>query len=791
MTFIKASLQRSYAESFLTDLERNENQYFLFVAKGTTWSNDNSPPSYTDTVAAEYDVMNNIIGYKKINPQDVVFALPRYEWTTGTSYDQYDDTVELFAENDPKVFYVVTDDQSIYKCIGNSGGALSTVKPSGIGNPIPFTTADGYTWKYLATLVESDIPYELTDYMPVDYARSADATETVNQYNVQTQAIEGEISAISITNASGASAGVYPNSVFRTTSTTTSTLIDVSGFTVIDEDTKSVRITNTESLSRLRQTSAGFQFQNYVGYALRVESSTKNPAEVGNYGVIVSATDAGTQGITFVVKNDAINFVVTPTTSATQYASVEIVPFARIIGDGVGAYAVAKMSSNKTIREVSLVNPGYGYSRAEAFVYSPKTDVTVHPTLRPVLSPKGGHGSNILKELNVKDVILIIDIGEEDSETFIGAGTYRQFGIVKNPVLSDGTNRVAGSEFDAFRDISLLVPSTVYSPSHFSGDRYNSILGTETYSSAKIVSVKSAQSGSEPESTRITLKTICGSPRSFITAKDRINRYSISLDRNNPGFLVGETVKQTIPAGTVLTGGAVYGFSLTSRGRVVAVEKTDMLVELETNTNFVSNITGATLEGVSSRASAAIVDIEKEYGESVVVVREFGGKAEVLSDENGTNTQYSVVDVGETYFDAREVPSYTGLQRLTIASSANSATGGVDTTSYQLTRNSFTNGDTIVQGSTSGVSNYARGTVYYWDFVNPSKGYLYVTNPTGTFRSVESHGFTGTTLGNYVVSSLVRSEIKPTSGEVLYIENVRPIQRTLGQEEEFRIRLGF
>lgn len=124
MTLIKASLQKSYAESFLDDLERKENQYFLFFAKGTTWSNDNSPPSYTDTVAAEYDVMNNIIGYKKINSQNVVFALPRYEWTAGISYDQYDDTVELFAENNPKIFYVVTDVHNIYKCIGNSGGAI-------------------------------------------------------------------------------------------------------------------------------------------------------------------------------------------------------------------------------------------------------------------------------------------------------------------------------------------------------------------------------------------------------------------------------------------------------------------------------------------------------------------------------------------------------------------------------------------------------------------------------------------------------------------------------------------
>ena len=794
MAFIKASLQRSYAESFLTDLERNDNQYFLFVAKGTTWSNDNSPPAYSDTVSAEYDVMNNIIAYKKINPGNVVFALPRYEWSSGTSYDQYDDSVELFNEDNPKVFYVVTDENNIYKCLGNSGGAVSTVVPSGIGNSIPFTTADGYTWKYLSTLVESDVPYELTDYMPVDYAYSAQATETSNQYNAQAQAIDGEISAALVTNASGSSAGVYLNSVFRTSSTNTTTLIDVSGFTKVDDETKIVKITNSESLSRLRQTSPGFQFQNYVGYMLRVERSTKNQSEVGNYGVIVEATDSGTQGITFVVKNDAIDFVITPTTSSTQYASVEIVPFVRVVGDGYGAYCVPKMNNNKNIASVSVVDGGYGYSRAEAFVNSPKTAATEHPTIRPITSPKGGHGSNILRELNVKDVILIIDIGEEDSEKFIGSGSYRQFGIIKNPILSDGTARVAGSEFDAFRDVSLYVPAGVYSPSHFSGDRFNTIIGLETYTAAKVVSVKSLEQGADLISNKITLKTVnCGSPKAFITANDRINRYSIVLDRNNPGFLVGETVKQTIPAGTVFSGGAVYGFSVTSRARIVSVEKTDMTVELETNTSLVSNISGATLEGISSRASAQIVDIQKNYGEPVMIIRELSGKAQVVSteDDSQTNTEYSVVDVGETYYEAGSVPSYSGLQKLTISSSANAATGGIDITSYQLTRSSFSNGDTVVQGSTSGVSNYARGTVYYWDFVNTAKGYLYVTNPVGRFRSVETHGLTGTTLGNYIVSSVTQAEIKPTSGEVLYIQNVRPIQRTLGQEEEFRIRLGF
>jgi hypothetical protein len=74
---------------------------------------------------------------------------------------------------------------------------------------------------------------------------------------------------------------------------------------------------------------------------------------------------------------------------------------------------------------------------------------------------------------------------------------------------------------------------------------------------------------------------------------------------------------------------------------------------------------------------------------------------------------------------------------------------------------------------------------------------LYVTNVTGKFKGVfgnrasEAYGVTGTTLGQYVVSSVDPPEILPTSGEILYINNVRPIQRTIGQKEEFRVRLGF
>jgi hypothetical protein len=61
----------------------------------------------------------------------------------------------------------------------------------------------------------------------------------------------------------------------------------------------------------------------------------------------------------------------------------------------------------------------------------------------------------------------------------------------------------------------------------------------------------------------------------------------------------------------------------------------------------------------------------------------------------------------------------------------------------------------------------------------------------GAFKSVASDGITGSTLGAYIVASVEEPEIDRTSGEILYIDNVRPISRNVGQQEEFRLRLGF
>ena len=775
-SYLKASIQRSYAESFLAELERNENQYFFFIGRGTPWVVENSPDLYVDSVSSEYVAMNDAVAYKKINPQNIIFALPRFEWLSGTVYDQYQDNAAQFDDNNPSIFYVVTDDNNIYKCLSNNEGVGSTVKPSGV-LPTPFKTSDGYVWQYLATVREGDLPYELTDYVPVDYVRTGNDTETINQYNAQISAVPSSITRISVTN--GSSAGVYENTI-----TGTGLVVRVSSYNPL---TNQITVSDATSLDKIRN--PNLTLGNYVGYIARVNYSTVNTSEVGNYAIITAVEETSTPTtVVFTLQNDVVDFTVTPTIAGTGVASIEILPYIKVTGTGTGAYVYPVMNTDNNIVGVEIVDSGKDYSKAIVETQSFKDPTTEHATFTATISPKGGHASNILKELNVKDVLIIVEVNEEDYEKFIEGGSYRQFGIIKNPVLSDGSGQIAGSDDRYYRDYTLAAENKNPEASHFSGSDQNIIVGTESFSSAKVIAVKSINQ----DDGKILVKTISSSAK-FITNEDRLDNYILTLQTvPSVSFQPKEIVSQYIPKGTDFGGGVSYGFDFTVRGRVLSHSGRVVNVRLVSDGNFIVQ-SGITLVGSISGATGYISGVDPTYGEYVLVVKNTGASAEFVSVDgiNDNQKAYRVVDAGESYLELERTPSYSGLHVLEMSTSINFLTGGIDTTSSFLSQNSFFEGDTIVQGITGSYEKYATGKVYDWQFVNQSYGKLYVTDVVGTFKSVETHGLSGSQLSEYVVASVVEPEIDRTSGEVLYIDNVRPIQRTTDQREEFRMRLGF
>jgi len=194
------------AEQFVEAFSETSNTImYMFVGRNSAFPNDNSPPTPVNSTAnVEYTPWRDMFGAKRVTSSDVTHAIPRYDWTANTTYIFYDDQDTNLIESDN--FYVVTEDYNVYKCLWNAGGGASTTKPTGVSTS-PFTTADGYIWKYMYTVTTAKaIKFLTTSYLPVQTLAS-DGGE--DQWDVQAAAIDGGIHVVKVT-AGGSGYGSAP-----------------------------------------------------------------------------------------------------------------------------------------------------------------------------------------------------------------------------------------------------------------------------------------------------------------------------------------------------------------------------------------------------------------------------------------------------------------------------------------------------------------------------------------------------------------------------------------------------
>lgn len=184
------------AEQFVESFSEASNTImYLFIGKSNAFPDDNVPPTPVNSTAnIEFTPWREMYGAKRVNTSDVTHAIERYDWTSGTVYDYYDDQDTNLLEDD---FYVMTDEYNVYKCLWNAGGTTSTSKPTG-KSTTEFIAGDGYVWKYMYTVSTANALKFLTnDYIPVQTLASDDGSD---QWDVQTAAVDGAIHIVEVTN---------------------------------------------------------------------------------------------------------------------------------------------------------------------------------------------------------------------------------------------------------------------------------------------------------------------------------------------------------------------------------------------------------------------------------------------------------------------------------------------------------------------------------------------------------------------------------------------------------------
>ena len=191
-------------DNFLASLASN--QFYMALGRANAWTDDTVPDTPYENDYANNTLWENMFAMKKIASTDIVHCAPRNLWVSGTTYIEYDDQD---TNIESKKYFVITDNNNVYMCLKSGSGTSSTnpdttgVQTSGVIN---HSGSDGYIWKYMFTVPTSDVTKFLTaSFIPTRRIAEAPAggsdTALVNQWSVQSNAVDGAIYNMKITTA--------------------------------------------------------------------------------------------------------------------------------------------------------------------------------------------------------------------------------------------------------------------------------------------------------------------------------------------------------------------------------------------------------------------------------------------------------------------------------------------------------------------------------------------------------------------------------------------------------------
>jgi len=194
-------------------------QYFIGIGKSDSFANNDVAVAAVDTPFEEKEFRLNLQSIKKIEASSLV--MPRVNWSSGSLYSPWSDQVTAHP------FYVMNEQKEVYICLSQGGTqvapSLSIIEPNyGLVGPdaylTPFTTSDGYEWKYMFSLSPVRVVNFLSsNHIPVLVSKSTEALSGPFEdllLHVQEAAISRELVSVQIVEAgSGYVDGDVPISV--------------------------------------------------------------------------------------------------------------------------------------------------------------------------------------------------------------------------------------------------------------------------------------------------------------------------------------------------------------------------------------------------------------------------------------------------------------------------------------------------------------------------------------------------------------------------------------------------
>lgn len=159
-----------------------------------------------------------------------------------------------------------------------------------------------------------------------------------------------------------------------------------------------------------------------------------------------------------------------------------------IKGDGTGAECTIVVNNDSKVETITVSSQGSGYTYGNVDLLAGGVPTgTTRPTFDVIISPKGGHGADVYRELGAYNVLLYSRIENDiQNPDFITGNQIARVGIVENPKVSSGTLLTSDKASAVY---ALKLTGVGYSSATFTADSYvKQTVATGTTAVGKVVS---------------------------------------------------------------------------------------------------------------------------------------------------------------------------------------------------------------------------------------------------------------------------------------------------------------
>ena len=803
---ITSSFNVAAAANFINSFANND--YFVYAARHIPYVGSDAiiPVPNNSIHDTDTDVYDNMVFAKRISSADVVHMAKKNLWEANTHYAMYDHND---GELETKNFFITVDDDTeynVWKCLFNKStdtiNVNSTVAPSRVGSAAdlnPVETGDGYVWKYMYTITKSQYEkFATSQYIPI-----------IANTEVITGATRGTIEVIKVEDPGAG----YDNYIAEGTLLTTD--ITVQGIpTFYGAPATAVSIDDY-----------------YQGCVMKMTSGLA----IGEFRRIVNYEGTSAQK-KFILDS---SFLITPSAGDTY----EVYPYAFVWGDGeestpAEGIVYIDAASTNSVNRVELLTVGENYRKAETYVS--ELPLTIPPSifdetyiqlpavvssasyfapasLRPIISPKNGHGSDPYNELFAKRVCVSAKFNNSESGIIATENDFRQVGVIKNPAFTKvdmNINNVVGPGFSIgekvyqYRklklhgNVSITSASTTIEKTNFGllsttativsgGTGYNSVANNQlVFANGPTGGTGATGTFANNGSGVITSITITNAGSGYVTAPLVTINGDASVSGSNGVITVAlrnpdtPTYKDAFEVGdyVLVTDGSNNYIST-----VANVPQDYRITTANTNSSFTAD---------DCEVSAIVVEA------SGIVA--FSGPSQIeLSNVAGVFTSGSrIVGVGGMSGDT-VVPVSGTTATITGTIEINDRNASAFNYSRQLTRlvGTFSVGgvpfleDELIQQESLIAYAQPRGKVHHLDEIEGASDVLWISNKSGIFN-LDPRGIRNIagTVSSAELSPLLNKyngDFVVGSGEVLYLENLDPIARNDNKSEIIKIVLEF